>query len=356
MKMIPRFAERLTAWYRLHQRDLPWRNTRDPYRIWLSEVILQQTRVAQGLAYYERFVKTYPTVHDLAKAPLEEVLRLWQGLGYYSRARNLYAAAQTISLQYGGCFPSNYEELRKLKGVGEYTAAAIASFAFDEPVAVVDGNVFRVFARLYGLYDDISLTRTKSKFKALSEGHMPPKEAAIYNQAIMEFGAVQCTPQKPLCLTCPFRDDCYAARHGKQQELPVKIKKPVKRKRYLSYRFFLRKGKVWMQERTKKDIWRGLYEPACVEAATAAALKQQLLEHPAALQWQQAQAVTQVRHLLTHQELYIDMGIVILDGEVSLPDCLHSEGNWFAYDECNALPKPVVIAQYFEQHRHLLSS
>lgn len=356
MKMIPRFAARLLAWYRLHQRDLPWRNTRDPYRIWLSEIILQQTRVAQGLAYYERFVEAYPTVHDLAKAPLEEVLRLWQGLGYYSRARNLHAAAQTLSLQYGGRFPATYEELRKLKGVGDYTAAAIASFAFDEPVAVVDGNVFRVFSRLYGLYDDITRSRTKSKFKALSEAHMPPQEAADYNQAVMEFGAIQCTPQKPSCLTCPFRDDCYAALHAKQQELPVKSKKLSKRKRHLSYRFFCWKGKVWMQERKQKDIWQGLYEPACLEAPTAREMAKLLHEHPVASLWQQARAVERVRHLLTHQELYIDLGMVVLNDGASLPHSLQVAGSWFTPDECEALPKPIVIAQYFEKHRHLLSS
>ncbi|WP_038028279.1 A/G-specific adenine glycosylase [Thermonema rossianum] len=354
MKMIPRFAGRLLEWYRLHQRDLPWRKTRDPYRIWLSEVILQQTRVAQGLAYYERFVEHYPTVHHLAKAPIEEVLRLWQGLGYYSRARNLHAAARTISIQWAGRFPASYDELRRLKGVGDYTAAAIASFAFDEPVAVVDGNVFRVLARLYGLYDDISRTKTKHKFKALSEAHMPPQEAAAYNQAMMEFGAVQCTPQKPLCMTCPFRDDCYAAQYGKQQELPVKSKKTTKRKRYLSYRFFYRNGKLWMQERKQKDIWKGLYEPARIEAATAREMEQLLQnEAPAAL-WQQAQAIEQIRHLLTHQELFIDIGMLHLPPDAALPPFLKDGGDWFTPEECDALPKPIVIAQYFERHRHLL--
>ena len=203
-------AAALLAWYPRHQRDLPWRHTRDPYAIWLSEVILQQTRVAQGLPYYETFLRAYPTVQHMAAAPEAEVLRYWQGLGYYSRARNMHRTARQVVEEYNGLFPGNYAGLLKLRGIGPYTAAAIASFAFDEAVAVLDGNVYRVLARIFGLHSDIAAPSSRKEFQAVADQHIPASTPADFNQAIMEFGAIQCTPAKPDCLFCPLQATCSA--------------------------------------------------------------------------------------------------------------------------------------------------
>ncbi|MFP4091343.1 MAG: A/G-specific adenine glycosylase, partial [Cyclobacteriaceae bacterium] len=208
------FAERIIGWYHHHKRDLPWRHSRDPYIIWLSEIILQQTRVVQGLPYFMRFAEAFPTVYDLASASQQEVLRLWQGLGYYSRARNMHACARLIVEQHNGVFPLHYQELLQLKGVGPYTAAAIASFAYNETVAVLDGNVFRVLARVFGVEDDISSGQGQKRFQALAAQLVPEGKAGEYNQAIMEFGALQCTPQSPACLLCPLSEICYAFHHN----------------------------------------------------------------------------------------------------------------------------------------------
>jgi len=215
------FSKRLINWYHIHKRDLPWRNTTDPFHIWLSEVILQQTRVQQGLPYYNRFIKAFPGVEDLASAPQEKVLKLWQGLGYYSRARNLHTAAQQVAA--AGAFPDNYKDLLKLKGVGEYTAAAIASFAYHEPVAVVDGNVYRVLARIYGISLPINETAGIKEFKKLANQLLDTQYPAAHNQAIMELGALQCVPKNPDCAVCPFQSDCVAFNDSRIAELPVKL-------------------------------------------------------------------------------------------------------------------------------------
>jgi A/G-specific adenine glycosylase len=221
------------AWYPRHRRDLPWRQTRDPYAIWLSEVILQQTRVAQGLPYYETFLAAYPSVQDMAAAPEQEILRYWQGLGYYSRARNMHHTAQQVVQEYGGQFPATYAGLLKLRGVGPYTAAAIASFAFDEPVAVLDGNVFRVLARIFGLHSDIAAPASRKEFQALADRHIPAAAPADFNQAIMEFGAIQCTPVKPDCLFCPCSSSAGRFSTGKWRCCPLRAK-PRRRARATS--------------------------------------------------------------------------------------------------------------------------
>ncbi len=229
------FSNTLINWYLQNKRELPWRNTKNPYYIWLSEIILQQTRVAQGLPYYLNFITTFPTVKALANTSEEEVLKLWQGLGYYSRARNLHATAKHISAELNGIFPNNYADLLKLKGVGEYTAAAIASFSYNEDIAVVDGNVFRVLSRFFGVESDISDNKTRKEFQSLANSILPKGKASDFNQAIMEFGAIQCVPKSPNCSDCIFNTNCYALQKNKVGELPVKTKKIKIKNRFLNY-------------------------------------------------------------------------------------------------------------------------
>lgn len=263
------FANTIISWFRENGRALPWRETRDPYAIWLSEIILQQTRIAQGWEYWERFMAQYPTVEDLAAAHEDEVLKLWQGLGYYSRARNLHTAAtQIVAL---GHFPDTLEGIKQLKGVGDYTAAAIGSFAFDIPAAVVDGNVYRVLARYFGIDTPINSTQGKKEFTALAQSLLPSSKSsdvlssispvAAYNQAMMDFGAIQCTPQSPKCLLCPLAETCEAMRTNRVAELPVKQKTLKVKTRHLSYIYIRCKGETAIHRRGEGDIWQGLWEP-----------------------------------------------------------------------------------------------
>lgn len=258
--------KKLIGWYTDNKRDLPWRNTRDPYHIWLSEIVLQQTKVAQGQGYYERLLVNFPTVEHLANAPEELVMKLWQGLGYYSRARNLHAAAKQIQTEFNGSFPTNYVDIRKLKGVGDYTAAAIASFAFGLPHAVVDGNVYRVLSRLFGISTPIDSATGKKEFAKLAQELLSVSQPDTYNQAIMEFGALQCVPKSPACSTCVFCDNCYAYQHQKVAELPYKAKKTKQRSRYFTYIVPHENAHVWVKQRKEsKDIWQNLFEFPLVE-------------------------------------------------------------------------------------------
>lgn len=257
---ISYFTSQLLSWYPRNSRDLPWRRTKDPYFIWLSEIILQQTRVAQGLPYFEAFTEKFPTVNDLASASEEEVLRCWQGLGYYSRARNLHACAKEIVHDRGGKFPNTYKELLVLKGVGPYTAAAIASFAFKEPVAAVDGNVFRVLARYFGITADIGSGSGKKQFDKLANDVIPNENPDTYNQAIMEFGALQCVPKNPDCHNCVLHNGCFAYQHNEVQNLPVKLNRTKVRDRYFHY-FHIQCGdKTIVKTRKENDIWKGLID------------------------------------------------------------------------------------------------
>ncbi|MFD2201699.1 A/G-specific adenine glycosylase [Shivajiella indica] len=254
------FVHILLEWYLHHKRDLPWRNTNNPYIIWLSEIILQQTRVAQGLPYFERYLQNYPTLEDLALAPSEEVMRLWQGLGYYSRARNLHDCAKYLYYNFEGNFPESYSELIRLKGVGSYTAAAIASFAFAEPVAVVDGNVFRVLARYFGIGTDIASGKGKKEFEQLANSIIPKDRPGEFNQAIMEFGALQCVPKNPDCDNCPLKGGCFAYAKKMVNELPVKIKKLKIRERYFQYYHIICGSQTVVKQRKEGDIWQGLFD------------------------------------------------------------------------------------------------
>lgn len=261
-----KFTQNLLKWYHPEIRPLPWKEEKDPYLIWLSEIIMQQTRVEQGWPYYDRFREKYPTVQHLAHAPEDEVMRLWQGLGYYSRARNLHAAAKYITEELDGKFPDTYNNILSLKGVGPYTAAAIASFAYGLPHAVVDGNVFRVLSRYFGIETPIDSTAGKKEFNQLAQKLLPPDNAARYNQAIMDFGALICKPAQPLCKECPLRNDCVALASKRVKELPVKEGKLEIKERFFHYLVIEGDNGLYIRKRTGNDIWRNLYEFPMIEA------------------------------------------------------------------------------------------
>lgn len=260
------FRKTLLLWHQDIDRKMPWKATQDPYKIWLSEIILQQTRVAQGTKYYEKITKKYPTVAALSEASQDDVLSIWKGLGYYARARNMLAAAKQIQEDYSGVFPSTYEEILSLKGVGSYTAAAIASFAFDLPYAVLDGNVFRVLSRYWGITSPIDTGAGKKLFASFAEECLEVSQPAAYNQAIMDFGALICKPALPNCASCPFSDSCRAFDQGIIDLLPIKSKKIKVKNRYFHYLFILKENKVYLRKRNQKDIWQGLFEPPLIEA------------------------------------------------------------------------------------------
>ncbi len=264
--MEPWLSRNLIKWYEINKRDLPWRHEKDPYKIWLSEVILQQTQVVQGLSYYLRFTQAFPHVNSLAKASEDQVLKLWQGLGYYSRARNLHETAKVISKDFKGRFPAEYNQIRALKGIGDYTAAAIASFAFNLPFAVVDGNVYRFLSRIFGITTPIDTTTAKKQFQELASSILNKKEPALHNQAIMEFGSQYCRPSNPDCPKCIFNSKCYAFKHEQVNQLPVKSKKLKIKNRYFNYFVIADKNKnIRINKRSGNDIWQGLYEFCLVE-------------------------------------------------------------------------------------------
>ena len=254
------FREHLFEWFAQNSRPLPWKGERDPYKIWLSEIILQQTRVEQGLPYYQKFIEQYPIVRHLADAPEDEVMKLWEGLGYYSRARNLHHSAKLIANELGGNFPDTYTGIRALKGVGDYTAAAIASFAFNLPHAVLDGNVFRVLARYFGIETPTDTPAAKKEFAALAQELLDPARPGDFNQALMDFGATHCTPQQPKCPACPLRPHCAAFQQNKVAELPMKSKSLVKKDRFFFYLVVHHKGDTFVRKRSGKDIWQNLWE------------------------------------------------------------------------------------------------
>ena len=296
------FTVAILEWFRENGRVLPWRETHDPYAIWLSEIILQQTRIEQGKPYWERFMKRWPTVEALAQASEDEVLREWQGLGYYSRARNLHEAAKQI-VEMGG-FPKTVEGIKRLKGVGDYTAAAIGSIAFNLPAAVVDGNVYRVLARHYGIETPINTTEGKKEFTALANSLLPTNDASAFNQAMMDFGAVQCTPVNPQCTVCPLQETCVALHEGKTASLPVKRKTLKVQERHLVYIYVRHQGMTAIHRRAAGDIWQGLYEPWLTEAVPSGAI---LLRQG-------------VKHVLTHRILYADFYLWEPAEQPQLPD------------------------------------
>ena len=331
------FTHTLLAWYGANKRDLPWRNTSNPYLIWLSEIILQQTRIQQGWAYWERFVERFPTVHQLAEATEDEVLRLWQGLGYYSRARNLHTAAKQIVAM--GHFPNTMEEIKSLKGVGDYTAAAIGSMAFHLPVAVVDGNVYRVLSRYYAIDTPINSTDGKKLFQELAQSLLPTNQAADFNQAMMDFGAIQCMPSSPKCTTCPLMEGCEAFRTARVATFPVKLKTLKVKTRHLHYYYILHQGEVAIRRRGEGDIWQGLWEPYLEEADNEGWLLSQLKKQTITNTMKLLR--TNVKHVLTHRILLTNFTLVEVDKKPILP----KEYIWIQEDNMQnyAVPRLVEI-------------
>ena len=344
------FVNQLIKWYKHQKRDLPWRHTKDPYKIWLSEIILQQTRVSQGMPYYLKFVEQYPTVHDLATANEQEVLRLWQGLGYYSRARNLHSCAKMVVQRYGGQFPDSFDELLNLKGIGRYTAAAIASAAFNKPNAVVDGNVYRVLSRVFGVYDDISESKTQKVFEKLANQLIPEINPGEYNQAIMDFGAIQCTPKSPACAICPFTSACHAFNKGAIETLPVKTKKVKVKKLYFHYFIFEHNGEILMQERGPKDIWQGLYQFYLIESESKMNIEDSLNSLYSRSHVVVIDISEEVKHILTHRLILARFFRLQVDDLNTFVD-IQNELKLMPYNlaEVHDLPKPILIQNYLKK-------
>jgi len=345
------FTNSLTEWYLQNKRDLPWRNTQSPYLIWLSEIMLQQTRVAQGMPYFLSFTTAFPTVFDLANASEEQVLKLWQGLGYYSRARNLHKTAQKIAFEYNGIFPDNYADLLQLKGIGEYTAAAIASFSYNEVVPVVDGNVFRVLSRYFDIESDIALGSTKKEFAALALELMSKDNPALFNQSIMEFGALQCVPKSPNCEICVLNSGCLALQKNKVNQLPVKSKKLNVKNRYFNYLIFTdEQQKTIVQKRSEKGIWHNLYEFPLIESECELDFETILHEiKNTSLIENKITSVseltlTSLLHKLSHQHLYIKFWKINLKREIN---------NGIDYESLLQFPFPIVIYNFIEKNRNI---
>src|SRR6218665_195156 len=341
-----KFSKSLVQWYLQNKRDFPWRNTTNPYAIWLSEIMLQQTRVAQGLPYFLKFTEAFPTVFDLAQANEEQVLKLWQGLGYYSRARNLHNTAKYVAFELNGKFPESYTELLKLKGIGEYTAAAIASFSYNEKVPVVDGNVFRVLSRYFDVETDIASSGAKKEFAQLAAALIPENEANIFNQAIMEFGALQCVPKNPDCAICVFNDSCLALQKKKVARLPVKSKKIKVTNRYFNYLVFWDENEnTIIKKRSEKGIWQNLYEfplletisPETDETVLDLIRNQRFVENEIVrIELYNPEVI---RHKLSHQHLYVKFWKVSVNGIIS---------NGIDWESASKFPFPVVLYNFIE--------
>ena len=341
-----RFVQRLLHWNQTaNHRQMPWKGEKDPYRIWISEIILQQTRVDQGLAYYQRFIEKFPTVQHLAGAADHEVFKAWEGLGYYSRCKNLLASARFIVSERKGVFPSDYQAILQLKGVGGYTAAAIASFAFNQPYAVLDGNVFRVLARIFGLAVPVDTAAGKKTFETLAQRLVPEGQAGTYNQAIMDFGATVCKPT-PLCPDCFFSKYCYAYLMGQQQSLPVKKKQAALRNRWFHYVVFRKKGTIAVQPRQGKDIWQHLYEFPHIETAAGQDILApgKLLKEKFGLQkgdYTLLSTTARPTQKLSHQKIHFQFTVVELKKEVLL-DQLH----FVPLAHLNNLPFPKTLKSF----------
>ncbi len=343
------FAQTLLNWYQVNKRDLPWRSTNDPYIIWLSEVILQQTRVDQGLPYFHRFSENYPTVRDFAEATEDEILRHWQGLGYYSRGRNMHKTARMVMEAHGGYFPRKYDDLIRLKGIGEYTAAAISSFSAGEPRAVVDGNVYRVLSRYFGISVPVNSSKGKKIFADVASELLDRDRPALFNQAIMEFGALQCKPRNPDCTGCPFRTECVARKENRIAELPVKIKANPPRVRYFNYLILDDNGRLAMMKRESRDIWQNLYEFPLIETSEQT-LPDELLQGPEFRNFWggpgQAQAVTgPVIHQLSHQKIHAQFIEV-----TGFKPADNQEVLWKFPDETEELAVPKLISDFLKNY------
>ncbi|PZD78959.1 A/G-specific adenine glycosylase [Mesonia sp. K7] len=347
-----KFSQQIIFWYRENARDLPWRKTKEPYNIWLSEIMLQQTRVAQGLPYYKKFIKNFPTVFELAQAKEDKVLKLWQGLGYYSRARNLHFTAKQIA-ENGGRFPDNYLDLKKLKGVGDYTASAIASFCYGEPVAVVDGNVYRVLSRYFGIDIPINSTEGIKIFKQKAEGQLDKAQPAIYNQAIMEFGARQCTPKNPDCQVCPLVKDCKAFQLDKITELPVKLKKTKVLEKHFNFLIFKNQHEeVLLEKREQKGIWRNLFQFPLYESEQQIFHESDIKEYmrqqnPKLLVKSiELQHEKPIKHVLSHRKLWVNFWKIEVDDFKGFSQKFIP----VKYKRVNDFAVPIVIHKFLETY------
>lgn len=342
------FSKKIIEWYREHKRDLPWRETDDPYRIWVSEIILQQTRVAQGIGYYQRFIRAFPDVESLASADPDEVMRLWQGLGYYTRARHLHEAARQLTRHYQGKLPGTYGELLRIKGIGEYSAAAIASIAFHEPVPLVDGNVFRVISRLHRIGLQKGTSAAKRAVREIAGKIMDPERPGQHNQAMMEFGAIQCIPKNPGCSVCLFRSTCTAYRKGEVEKYPVTVKKVKLRVRFFNY-LVIRAGEhTLIRKREGNDIWKGLYEFPLMETSTEIPAQ----DLPRSNDWNallnglQPLTVTvskTFRHRLSHQTIHARFFTVTLE---AIPSRLNERYRRVPIHDLAGYPVPRLIERF----------
>ena len=345
------FSAQIISWYNENKRDLPWRRTTDPYRIWLSEIILQQTRVDQGMPYYLKFVDEFPMVFDLAKASEEKVLQLWQGLGYYSRGRNLHFSAKLIVDEYNGVFPDNFKEIKTLKGVGDYTAAAIASFSFKEKVAAVDGNVIRVITRFFGIEDDVSDSKTLKQVNQIANELIPDDKPDLFNQAIMEFGALQCKPKSPNCEVCPLLKSCESFRLKKVNQIPFKTKKVKVRKRYFNYLVFKYKDEIVLKKRVEKDVWQNLYDFPLLESDMLMNLNDEklntFLKSQDTIGDYSVSISEDFKHILSHQKIIARFFLIELNQEFK------KLKNQYVNVEISNLEehaKPILIQNYLNKY------
>lgn len=347
------FSPIILAWYHKHKRDLPWRKTSEPYLIWLSEIILQQTRVVQGLPYYLKFAQAFPTLESLAIAREDQVLRLWQGLGYYSRARNMHKCARLLVEDYGGAFPRSYLELMKLPGIGRYTAAAIASLAFDLAAPAIDGNAYRVLSRVFGLETDIASAGAFKEFYQLGASLIDETQPGDFNQAVMEFGASVCTPKTPACSGCIFQDNCEANIRGHQQLLPVNSKNIKKRTRYFHYVIFKAGDRLALKQRSKGDIWQGLFDFHLIESSRPLGwdeLYSELLRELAGTQIMIADDSAPAKHILTHQTLVTRFWQAEISDSTTNRHILARNGlTLYNRYEIEQLAKPVLITKYLNK-------
>ncbi|WP_298878437.1 A/G-specific adenine glycosylase [uncultured Polaribacter sp.] len=345
-----KFSNTLIYWYLQNNRDLPWRKSKNPYFIWLSEIMLQQTRVAQGLSYYLKFTETFPTVFDLANANESTVLKMWQGLGYYSRARNLHFSAKFIANELNGIFPTTYNDIINLKGVGDYTASAIASICFNEPTAVVDGNVYRVLSRYFGIKTPINSSKGIKEFKVLAQSLIDNKQPGTYNQAIMDFGALHCKPQNPLCQTCPFSDSCIALEKNITKELPIKEKKIKIKKRYFNFLVIkTNNNKTILSERTGKGIWQGLYQFPLIETDKKIQKEELISTEDFINLFPEETTISlfnkkEIVHKLSHQHLHTQFWVIETKNHT---DALI---NW---TEIEKFPVPILIAKFLENFQSI---
>ncbi|MDY7394931.1 A/G-specific adenine glycosylase [Aureibaculum sp. 2210JD6-5] len=342
------FSKVLINWYLQNKRDLPWRKTEDPYCIWLSEIILQQTRVNQGLTYYEKFITSFPTVFHLAKADEKAVLNLWQGLGYYSRARNLHFSARYIVDELGGKFPNTYKDLLKLKGVGDYTASAIASICYNEPCAVVDGNVYRVLARYFGIETAINSTEGVKIFKKLAQELLDDKDPATFNQAIMEFGATQCKPKNPDCSVCPFQNSCKALAKNEINDLPFKNRKVKVRNRFFNYLVVIDKNNgIILNQRTGNGIWKNLYQFPLIETSKEIDIKELInideFHRTVNANTSNISLFNEIPiiHKLTHQHLSVKFWVINSDEEID---------NSISISDFEKYPVPILIHKFADAY------